>query len=120
MVFLYSMFLFHFTIQKLSIISQIKYFNKHVLIDRFHFKHETRIKEKLLNQVYKKSQSCEIIILPCSVIIQLQNKGEECLSHHPSLIFSEPIQIEIRTRLCSMTGSTPCPQIVYHSHSHIL
>jgi len=112
MFFLYSMFLFHFIIQKLSIISQIKYFNKHVLIDRFHFKHEMRIKEKLLNQVYKKSQSCEIIILPCSVIIQLQNKGEECLSDHPSLIFSDHIQIEIRTRLCTMTGSTPCPQIV--------
>jgi hypothetical protein len=42
--FLYSMFLFHFIMQKLSIISQTKNFNKHVLIDHFHFKHEPRIK----------------------------------------------------------------------------
>ncbi len=57
----------------LSIISSIKNFNEHVLIDHFHFKHETRIKEQLLNEVYKKSQSGQIISLPCSVIIQLQN-----------------------------------------------
>ncbi len=32
--------------QKLSIISQMKSFNKHVLIDHFHFKHEMKMKEK--------------------------------------------------------------------------
>jgi hypothetical protein len=66
--FLYSTFLFCFIMQILSINSSIKNFNKHVLIDHFHFKHETRMKEKLL-----KSQSGHIISLPCSVIIQLQN-----------------------------------------------
>jgi hypothetical protein len=35
--------------QKLSIISSIKNFNKHVPIDHFHFEDETRIKEKLLS-----------------------------------------------------------------------
>ena len=34
--------------QTLSTISSKKIFNKHVLIDHFHFKHEMRIKEKLL------------------------------------------------------------------------
>ncbi len=62
LVFLYSLFLFCFIMQEFSIISSIKNFNKHVLIDHFHFKHETRTKEKLLNQVYKKSQSGQIII----------------------------------------------------------
>ncbi len=66
--------------QKLSIITQIKNFNRHVLIDHFHFKHETRIKEKLLNSVYKKSQSGQIISLPCSVIIQLQNGKESTVN----------------------------------------
>ncbi len=50
--------------------SSIKNFNKHVQIDNFHFKCETRIKEKFFNSVYKKSQSCQIISLACSVIIQ--------------------------------------------------
>ncbi len=50
--------------QTLSIISSIKFFNKHVLIDHFHFKRETRIKEKLLNLVYKKSQSGHLVSLP--------------------------------------------------------
>jgi hypothetical protein len=37
-------------------------FNKHVPIDFFfHFEHETRLKEKLLNYVYKKSQPGQII-----------------------------------------------------------
>ncbi len=45
----YSTFLFCFMMQTLSIISSIKNFNKHVLIDHFHFKHEMRIKEMLLN-----------------------------------------------------------------------
>ncbi len=35
--------------QNFSIISSMKNFNKHILIDHFHFKHETRIEEKLLN-----------------------------------------------------------------------
>ncbi len=47
--FLYSTFLFCFIMQTLAIISSINNFNKHALIDHFHFKHETRIKEKLLN-----------------------------------------------------------------------
>ncbi len=72
-VFLYAIFLFCFIMQTLSIISSIKSFNKHVIIDHFHYKHEIRVKEKLLNEVYKKSQSGQIISLPCSVIIQLQN-----------------------------------------------
>ncbi len=72
-----------FCIQHIYFVSQCKNyplfhktnnFNKQVLIDHFYFKHETRIKEKLLNKVYKKSQSGQIISLPCSVIIiQLQN-----------------------------------------------
>ncbi len=33
---------------KLSIISKINNFDKCVLIDHFHFKHETRIKEKVI------------------------------------------------------------------------
>ncbi len=48
--------------QTLSIISSIKNFNKHALIDHLHFKRETRI-----------SQSGQMISLPCSVIIQLYN-----------------------------------------------
>jgi hypothetical protein len=44
--------------------SSIKNFNKHVLIYNFHFNCETRIKEKLLNWAYKKSQSGQIISLP--------------------------------------------------------
>ncbi len=46
---MYSAFLFCFIMPTLSIISSIKNFNKHVLSDHFHFKHEMRIKEKLLN-----------------------------------------------------------------------
>ncbi len=34
--------------QTLSIISSIKNFNKHFPIDHFHFKHETRIKRKVI------------------------------------------------------------------------
>jgi len=46
--------------QTLSIISSMKNFYKHVLIDYLHFKHEMRIKEALLNQNFKKSQSGQI------------------------------------------------------------
>jgi len=47
--YLYSTFLFRFIMQTLSIISSIEKFNRHGLNYRFHFKHEMRIKEKLLN-----------------------------------------------------------------------
>jgi hypothetical protein len=49
LVFFYSTFLFRFIMQTLSIFTPIKNFDKHVPIDHFHFKCETRIKEKLLN-----------------------------------------------------------------------
>ncbi len=48
--------------QTLSIVSPIKNYNEHVLIDHFHFKHEMRIKENLWNQVYKKSQSGQKVV----------------------------------------------------------
>jgi hypothetical protein len=46
---LYLTFLFCFIMHTLSMFSSINNFNKHVQIDNFHFKRETRIKEKLLN-----------------------------------------------------------------------
>jgi hypothetical protein len=59
--------------QTLSSISSIKNFNKHVPTDRFHFKHETRIKERFnelsLQEITFRSDNK----LPCSVIKQLQN-----------------------------------------------
>ncbi len=56
-----------------ALFSSINNFNKHALIDHFHFNHEVRTKERLLNSVYKKSQSGQIISLPCSVIVQFNN-----------------------------------------------
>ncbi len=51
--FIFRIFVFNVFISfhnaTISSISQIKNFNMHVRIDHFHFKHETRIKEKLLN-----------------------------------------------------------------------
>jgi hypothetical protein len=57
--------------QKFPIISQIEFYNEHVLTVHFLFKHEMRIDAELLNSVLKRSQSVQIISLPCSVIIQL-------------------------------------------------
>ena len=48
-MFLCSTFLFRFIMQTLSIVSSIKTFNKHVVIDHFQFKREMRIKERLIN-----------------------------------------------------------------------
>ncbi len=48
--FFVLIFFFCFIMQTLSIISSIKNINKHILIGHFHFKHDTRIKEKLLNK----------------------------------------------------------------------
>ncbi len=47
-IFLYSMFLFHLIMKTLSIISSIKNFSKHVLIDHFYNKRETIIKRKVI------------------------------------------------------------------------
>jgi hypothetical protein len=81
--------------QTLSIVSSIKNFNKHVLIDRFHFKRETRIKEKLLKHLHFHKMS------------KFASFNESHLKLHRTSLIPIPIEFDpIKLPKCFLNFST--------------